>query len=72
MFFFIGGFQPKTVDLENVPRVCTSCGLYEARLKRVDHYISVLFLPLFRIKKGPAILICENCGHVWSEREEGL
>jgi hypothetical protein len=72
MFFFIGGVQPKTVDLEKVPRVCPSCGLYQARLKRVDHYISVFFLPLFRIKKGPPLLICENCRHVSSEWEEGL
>ncbi len=67
MFFFIGGVQPKTVDLENVPRVCPSCGLYQARLKRLDHYISIFFLPLFRIKKGLPLLICDNCGHVSSE-----
>jgi hypothetical protein len=61
MFFFIGGVQPRTVDLDGQPRMCPSCGLYRAGLKRVDHYISLFFIPLFRIKKGVPFLKCESC-----------
>ncbi len=67
MFFFIGGVQPRTVDLEGQPRMCPSCGLYRARLKRVDHYVSLFFIPLFRIKKGDPFLKCESCGMLTHE-----
>ena len=67
MFFFIGGVQPKTVKLDEQPRMCPSCGLYQARLKRVDHYISLFFLPLIRVKKGIPFLLCESCGNMSSE-----
>jgi hypothetical protein len=62
MFFFIGGIQPRTIDLDNQPRMCPSCGLYQARLKRVDQYISVFFIPVLRVKKGNPFLLCERCG----------
>jgi hypothetical protein len=62
MFFFIGGMQPKTVDLDNTPRMCPSCGLYQAKLKRVDHYISAFFVPMIPVKKGEPFLLCERCG----------
>lgn len=62
MFFFIGGIQPRTIDLDQQPVLCPSCGLYQARYKRVDHYISIFFIPLIRIKKGSPFLICERCG----------
>lgn len=67
MFFFIGGIQPKTVTLDDTSRMCQACGLYQARLKRVDHYISLFFIPLFPIKKGTPFLQCQNCGSVSSE-----
>lgn len=67
MFFFIGGVQPKTVKLDEQPRMCSSCGLYQARLKRIDHYISLFFLPILRVKKGVPFLMCESCGSVSSE-----
>jgi len=65
MFFFIGGVQPKTIELDEQPRICSSCGLCQARMKRVDHYISIFFLPILRIKKGEPFLLCEKClkGH---------
>ncbi|MBW2096912.1 MAG: zinc ribbon domain-containing protein [Deltaproteobacteria bacterium] len=62
MFFFIGGIQPKTVLVDEQPRVCPSCGLGQARLKRVDHYLSLFFIPLFRVKKGEPFLECPQCG----------
>jgi hypothetical protein len=63
----LAGIQPKTVELESQPRRCPSCGLYQARLKRVDHYLSLFFVPLFRVKKGSPLLECRSCGSLFSE-----
>jgi primosomal protein N' len=35
--------------------------------KRVDHYVSLFFIPLFPVKKGAPFLICENCKTVLDE-----
>lgn len=67
MFFFIAGVQPKTRRLEDHPRICPSCGLARAYLQRIDHYLSLFFIPLFPIKKGDPLLICERCGVVADE-----
>jgi len=67
MFFFIAGIQPKTVILEEHPRMCQVCGLYQVRLKRVDHYLSLFFLPIFRVKKGESFLRCQSCGSLSGE-----
>ncbi len=64
MFFLIGGVQPKTVTLDEVPGICAACGLAQARLKRVDHYLSLFFIPLFAVKKGDPVLICDRCGAI--------
>jgi DNA-directed RNA polymerase subunit RPC12/RpoP len=64
MFFLIGGVQPKTVSLDVAPRVCPGCGLAQAKLKRTDHYLSLFFVPLFRVKKGDPVLICDLCGPI--------
>ena len=61
MFFLIGGVQPKTVTLDEAPGICSACGLAQARLKRVDHYLSLFFIPLVRVKKGDPVLICNRC-----------
>lgn len=66
MFFLIGGIQPKTVELDKKSILCPSCGLYQARIKRIDHYLSIFFLPLLRIKKGDPFIICERCSSVFS------
>ncbi|NLJ28754.1 zinc ribbon domain-containing protein [Desulforhabdus amnigena] len=66
MFFFIGGIQPKTVELEEIPRLCPACGLAQARLRRVDYYLSLFFIPLFPVKRGEPVLICDRCGAVSS------
>jgi hypothetical protein len=66
MFFLIGGVQPKTVTLDDTPRLCPSCGLAQGRLRRVDHYLSLFFLPLFPVKRGEPVVICNRCGTVSS------
>ncbi len=66
MFFFIGGVQPKTKTLDPTPRICPACGLAQARLKRVDHYISLFFIPIFPVKKGEPVLMCDRCKAVSS------
>lgn len=68
-FFFIGGVQPRTVTLDETPRLCPYCGLAQARLKRIDHYISLFFIPILRIKKGEPLLICDRCGFTAPEEE---
>jgi hypothetical protein len=70
MFFLIAGIQPKTVDLDSHSRRCSSCGLYQARLKRIDHYISLFFVRLVRVKKGEPFIQCQSCGSVFSESGE--
>lgn len=67
MFFFIGGVQPKTVRLDKQPRLCPVCGHHEVYLKRTDHYLSLFFIPLFRVKKGAPFLSCDNCRSVFDE-----
>jgi hypothetical protein len=68
MFFFIGGIQPRTVVLDKQPKSCPSCGHIEVYLKRVDHYLSVFFIPLFPVKKGIPFLVCNNCSTRFDER----
>jgi hypothetical protein len=60
-FFFIGGVQPKIKLLDEKPRRCPRCGLHQAYLKRVDHYISVFFVPVIKVKTGEPVLVCDRC-----------
>lgn len=62
MFFFIGGIQPKTIVVDREPVLCPSCGRLSAFYKRIDHYISIFFIPLIPVKKGDSFLFCESCG----------
>jgi endogenous inhibitor of DNA gyrase (YacG/DUF329 family) len=62
MFFFIAGIQPKQIVLEETSRPCPACGLFQTRLVRQDYYLSLFFLPLFRVKKGATVLECRRCG----------
>lgn len=61
MFFFIGGIQPKTKVIEKQYLTCPYCGYSEVYRKRVDHYLSLFFIPLFPVKRGEPFLSCENC-----------
>jgi hypothetical protein len=60
-FFLIGGIQPKVKVLEETPRRCPRCGLHQAYLKRVDHYLSVFFIPVLKVKTGEPVIICNRC-----------
>lgn len=72
MFFLIGGIQPKTVTIEKQARSCPSCGHFDVSLKRVDHYVSLFFIPLFPVKRGAPFLICDHCNTVLDERGHSM
>lgn len=61
MFFLIAGVSPKTVRLEQMPRICPSCGLAQAYLSRVDHYLNLFFIPLLPVRKGQPLVVCDRC-----------
>jgi RNA polymerase subunit RPABC4/transcription elongation factor Spt4 len=63
MFLFIGGIQPRTVNADQTERVCPNCGRPTLRLKRSDEYLSLFFIPLFPVRRGPEYLLCETCGY---------
>jgi hypothetical protein len=65
--FFIGGVQPRKVNVDDQPRICPNCGLSSARLKRLDHYISLFFIPLIPVKRGERFLECNRCDGVFDE-----
>jgi RNA polymerase subunit RPABC4/transcription elongation factor Spt4 len=79
MCIFIGGIQPRTITVDDTRRLCPACGLAQARLKRIDHYLSVFFIPLIPVKRGPVMLVCDRCAGVFdpdqpmlpSERRNG-
>jgi RNA polymerase subunit RPABC4/transcription elongation factor Spt4 len=60
-FFFIGGIQPKLKVLEDSPRRCPRCGLHQAYLERVDHYLSFFFIPVLKVRTGEPVLVCRRC-----------
>ncbi|HSR11052.1 MAG TPA: zinc ribbon domain-containing protein [Thermodesulfobacteriota bacterium] len=51
--------------MEDHARPCPRCGTPTARLVRVDHYVSLFFIPLFPVKRGEPHLECERCGGVF-------
>jgi RNA polymerase subunit RPABC4/transcription elongation factor Spt4 len=59
--FIIAGISPRIKVLDGNPRLCPSCGLSQAYLKRSDSYFSLFFIPLFRVKKGESFTICDRC-----------
>lgn len=72
MFFLIGGVQPKTISVDDTPMICPACGLAQAALKRIDHYLSLFFIPLFPVKKGVPVLICNRCHAVSSPGQSSM
>ncbi|HSB04435.1 MAG TPA: zinc ribbon domain-containing protein [Thermodesulfobacteriota bacterium] len=66
-FIFIGGVQPRKTKVDDLPRICPNCGLPSARLKRLDHYLSLFFIPLIPVKRGERFLECDRCGRVFDE-----
>lgn len=71
MFFFIGGIQPRTVRLEKRAEACPYCSHFEVYVKRTDHYLSLFFIPLIRVKKGVPYVVCESC-HNYVDIERDL
>lgn len=59
--FFIAGIQPKTKRLDQPLKRCLMCGRYQAFTQRTDHYLSLFFIPLLKVKTGPETLYCPNC-----------
>ncbi len=59
--FFIAGVQPKTKTLDKNARTCPDCGLKTAHYQRTDHYVSLFFIPLLRVKRGLPVLQCDGC-----------
>ena len=58
---FIAGISPKTKTLDQNPRRCPVCGLHQAYNRRIDHYLSLFFIPVFRVKKGEPFVMCDRC-----------
>lgn len=62
MFFFIGGLSPRVRKLNGPPGICPRCGAVSLCQVRVDHYLSLFFVPVFPVRKGQPELICKDCG----------
>jgi len=69
--FIIAGISPKTTIIDHTPRICPACGLAQARLKRVDSYFNLFFIPVLRVKKGEPFVICDRCESVTAETPSG-
>ncbi len=68
-FFFIAGIQPKEVKPKEQPqKICPFCGINRLTLKRIDHYFTLFFIPLFRVKKGDPFFECPKCGLIDEKR----
>ena len=68
--FLIAGIQPKTRQLDDIARRCPACGQFRAYRKRVDHYLSLFFIPLLKVKTGEPFLVCDRCAHADSSHSE--
>ena len=64
--FLIAGIQPRNRKLEETARRCSRCGQLQAYLRRVDHYLSLFFIPLVKVKTGEPFILCDNCSHTGS------
>jgi rubrerythrin len=69
---FIAGVQPRTRTIDNSPRLCPLCGEAQAYLKRVDHYLSIFFIPLVPVSRGKTAIVCERCGGISDEMGRGI
>lgn len=64
--FIIAGISPRLKVIDSTPRICSGCGLAQAYLKRADSYLSLFFIPIFRVKKGDPFVFCDRCETVVS------
>jgi len=58
---FIAGVSPRVKVLDQNPRKCPVCGLNQAYYKRIDHFLSLFFIPILRVKKGEPFWVCDRC-----------
>ena len=68
--FLIAGMQPKTKRVDENPKRCPACGLMQAYTTRVDHYLSLFFIPLIRVRQGEPFLLCQGCQRPVDDRGE--
>ena len=68
---FIAGVSPKTTVIDQTARLCPVCGLARARRQRIDHWLSLFFIPVFRVKKGAEFLFCDRCEQTVGEMPSG-
>jgi hypothetical protein len=71
MVFFIAALSPKVVnrDLSGTME-CPACGGAGAmQERRVDHMLSLFFVPLITVHRGQPFTACGRCG--WSSLKEG-
>jgi hypothetical protein len=61
IMFLIAGVQPRTRKGPKTDQICPQCGLTQVYERRLDHYFSLFFIPLVRVKKGAAFSWCERC-----------
>jgi RNA polymerase subunit RPABC4/transcription elongation factor Spt4 len=61
--FLIAGITARVVTLDEPAQRCPACGLFQARRQRVDHWFSLFFIPLLRVKTGQPLLVCQRCQH---------
>lgn len=61
--FLIAGIQPRVKKLEDTARRCPARGRYSAYHRRVDHYLSLFFIPLLKVKTGEPVVVCDSCSH---------
>jgi RNA polymerase subunit RPABC4/transcription elongation factor Spt4 len=59
--FLIAGIQPRTRKGPKTGQTCPRCGLAQVHERCLDHYFSLFFIPLVRVKKGAAFSWCERC-----------
>jgi RNA polymerase subunit RPABC4/transcription elongation factor Spt4 len=59
--FLIAGVQPRTCKGPKTDQICPHCGLAQVHERRLDHYFSLFFIPLVRVKKGASFSWCERC-----------
>ncbi|KPJ75855.1 MAG: hypothetical protein AMJ54_13635 [Deltaproteobacteria bacterium SG8_13] len=64
--FLIAGIQPRTRKLEGTARRCPACGQFQAYRRRIDHYLSLFFIPLLKVKTGEPFILCDSCSHAGS------
>ena len=69
---FIAGISPKTKTIDQNPRRCPVCGLHQAYCRRVDHYLSLFFIPVLRVKKGEPFISCDRCEATTHESGPGF